>query len=193
MALPEDGFPFQHAMRHSACVHLHVKVDDANDSSLNQACGSLGQLEYRKDGFVKYQFPGNVNLIFSSIPVSEDELLETECNLRPRPFLDHIGIDLREESDEVKKSFDAIPERAQQLGWPVVTQGADGQGVHCCHVQVNAKHWVFPGESTPAPQIPLEFAFGQLKLNDLSGGCDLRPMNPTRKARDGIRIPICHE
>ena len=38
----------------------------------------------------------------------------------------------------------------------------------------------------------LEFALEALKINDMSGGCDLRPMDPVRKERDGLVLPKCN-
>jgi len=192
-AIQTTAFPFHDVVQSSDSIHLHVKVDDANDAKLNSALSKFCDLEYSKEGFVKFRYTDGVNLIFSSIPVSEDELVETECQRRSRPFLDHIGIDLRDESEHVKKVFSGITDRAAAIGWACVSQGSDGKGVHCCHVEVQAKHWVFPSESSPSPQIPLEFAFGKLITNDVSGGCDLRPMDPIRKSREGVEISACHE
>jgi alkylhydroperoxidase/carboxymuconolactone decarboxylase family protein len=49
--------------------------------------------------------------------------------------------------------------------------------VYCCHVEVGAKHWVYPpAQSGRAASI--EFAFGALKINGTSMGCDLRPIDP---------------
>lgn len=192
-ALLAEDFPFCDAMSHCDSIHLHVKVCNANDEQLSQVMSESGELDYSKPGFVKYRFAGCVNLIFSSIPVSEDELVENSEHNRKRPFLDHIGIDLRREEPQVSQAFAGIPAQARSLGWAVASQGCNGKGVHCCHVEVNAKHWVYPSESSPAPQIPLEFAFGELKINVISGGCDLRPMDPVRKQRDGVTIPNCRD
>lgn len=192
-ALSAEDFPFQDAMRASDSIHLHVKVNNADLEPLATSMLGECELDYSKHGFVKYRFPGGINLIFSSIPVSEDELIETIDSKRKRPFLDHIGVDLRSERQSVKQVFGNIPNQAEELGWSVVSQGCKGKGVHCCHVEVNAKHWVYPSQESPAPKIPLEFAFGALRVNDVSGGCDLRPMDPVRKQRDGVQIPACHE
>jgi len=193
LAISETEFPFRLAMQHCQSVHLHIKVDDANEPELNNFLAQFCELEYGKEGFVKYNHDGYVNLIFSSIPVSEDELLETECQRRSRPFLDHIGIDLRDETAEIRRVFAGIRATANEHGWAVSSQGDGQRGVHCCHVEVQAKHWAFPHESSTSPQIPLEFAFGQLKVNEVSGGCDLRPMDPVRKLRDNVQLPACHD
>jgi hypothetical protein len=118
------------------------------------------------------------------IKVSQDELLETEANRRPHPFLDHIGIDLRDETDAVRQTFDALPEAAGTLSWAHASQGGVDRAVYCCHVEVAEKHWLYPpDESADEGQhtgIPLEFAYGTLKLNPDKMGCDLRPAHPEK-------------
>jgi len=111
-------------------------------------------------------------MIFSAIPVAEDDRL-VDVTRRPKPFVDHVGIDLRREVPEVKAVFDATPGRAEALGWAHRAQGGD-RPVYCCHVEVGAKHWVYPG----AEGITIEFAYGPLKVNADSMGCDLRPIDP---------------
>lgn len=53
------------------------------------------------DGYVKYAFPGGINMIFSSIPISEDDML-AGATAPTRAVLDHKGVDLRTETDEVR-------------------------------------------------------------------------------------------
>jgi len=186
-------FPFADAVGCAESIHVHIKVDDVNDLSRDELHASGGCVEYEKEGFLKFSFPSGVNVIFSSIAVSQDELVETECSRRPRPFVDHIGIDLRDESEGVRNVFEAIPVRSQSLGWERVGQGDEGHGVHCCHVEVKQKEWVYP-PSDGAPGsigIPLEFAFGRLTINDEAGGCDLRPMAPSVAKSSGV--PACGE
>lgn len=187
----EQQFAFADTLAACDSLHIHIKVDDTRtlprESFLQAGC----QLDYSKEGFDKYLFPAGVNLIFSSIVVSQEELAETDQTRRKRPFVDHFGIDLRDESENVKRLFDTIPQISAKLGWEEVPQGEDGQGVHCCHVEVSEKHWVFPGPTAPAPQVPMEFAFGSLKVNEVSGGCDLRPMSPARRKTMGDAIPTC--
>ena len=45
----------------------------------------------------------------------------------------------------------------------------------CCHVQVSAKHWVYPRTGL---SIPLEFAYAPLIVSEIKSGCDLRPADP---------------
>lgn len=184
-------FPFADAMGRCESLHIHVKVDDTNDLPADHFIQFGCKLDYAKTGFVKYLFPGGVNLIFSSIVVAQDELAETCDNRRKRPFVDHFGIDLRDESESTQAVFDDVPAIAEQLGWQEVPQGQDGGGVHCCHVEVSQKHWVFPCGDAPQPHIPMEFAWGQLKVNDVEGGCDIRPMSPAKRASMGDDAPSC--
>ncbi|MEM6468862.1 MAG: hypothetical protein AAF802_04785 [Planctomycetota bacterium] len=186
-----DGFAFTDVVSCCESLHIHVKVDDTADLPGDALEAAGCKLDYAKEGFVKYLFPGGVNLIFSSIVVAQDELAETPENRRKRPFVDHFGVDLRDESSDMKSKFDEVPTIASRLGWEEVPQGADGGGVHCCHVEVAEKHWVFPCGDAPQPHIPLEFAYGQLKINDVAGGCDIRPMSPSRRASMGDAAPAC--
>ncbi len=180
--------PLANTVELAETVHLHIKVDDTNKLPINEFFESGARLDHQKEGFVKYRFPGAINAIFSHIKVSQDELLETEANRRPRPFLDHIGIDLRDETEAVRKTFDALPGVAGTLNWGHASQGGPDRPVYCCHVEVAEKHWLYPpDESAPdsanegdRPGIPLEFAYGALKVNPDKMGCDLRPANPEK-------------
>lgn len=169
---------FANAVALADTVHLHVKVDDTHALPFNDLFDAGARLDHQKDGFVKLRFPGGFNLICSHIPVSQDELRETATLRRPRPFLDHLGIDLRRESAEVLAAFDALPGQAESLGWAHAAQGGPGQAVHCCHVEVARKHWLYPGAGDGYAGIPLEFAYGPLKATPGQGGCDLRPSDP---------------
>lgn len=171
-------FPFAEQLGRAESIHVHVKVDDTRALPRDEFREAGGRLDHEKEGFAKFQFPEGVNLIFSSIAVSQDELADKDgSSRRPRPFVDHFGIDMRAETPDVEQSFAAIPALAEKLGWGHVPQGGPERGVHCCHVEVKRKHWVYPRDET---QIPLEFAFGKLKMNPTSGGCDLRPTDPQR-------------
>jgi len=180
----EPSHPFAGQLEAANSLHIHIKVDDTDALPRDEMFSLGAQLDHEKEGFVKFLFPGNVNLIFSAIPVSEDELAETECARAARPFVDHVGIDLRDETLAVQDLFNQIPDTAERAGWDSVSQGDEQRGVHCCHVEVKAKHWVYPRPCS-GPAIPLEFAYGELKMNPVSGGCDLRPMDPQKAAATG--------
>ncbi len=119
--------------------------------------------------------PGDINTIFSHIPVSADDLRECESSRRPRPFLDHIGIDVRALDAHSRAAFDALPAAAAALGWAHQAQGAAGRPVRCCHVEVDEKHWLFPDAKGARP---IEVALGPLRSGSGAAGCDLRPSHP---------------
>jgi alkylhydroperoxidase/carboxymuconolactone decarboxylase family protein len=181
--------PLDSAIKLAETVHLHIKVDDTHQLPINQFFDAGARLDHQKDGFVKYRFPGAVNAIFSHIKVSQDELLETEANRRPRPFLDHIGIDLRDETTAVRQTFDSLPGVAGTLNWAHASQGGPDRPVYCCHVEVAEKHWLYPPDEGENTGIPLEFAYGALKVNPDKMGCDLRPANPEKV--DPASISCC--
>lgn len=176
--LGKPDSPLDQAIELAETVHLHIKVDDTHKLPINEFFKAGARLDHQKDGFVKYRFPGAINAIFSHIKVSQDELIETPANRRPRPFLDHIGIDLRDETAPVRQTFDSLPGVAAKLDWAHASQGGAGRPVYCCHVEVAEKHWLYPPDEAGHQGIPLEFAYGPLKVNSDKAGCDLRPANP---------------
>lgn len=179
LAIFDPEFPFAQAVAFADSVHVHVKVDDTDQLRRDDLEAAGYRLDHAKPGFVKFVHETGVHLIASSIPVSEDELAESPFDRRPRPFVDHLGIDLRQASDAPEGPFADVPRIAEREGWGVVDQGDTGRPVHCCHVRVARKHWIFPGGNSPQPHLPLEFAYGPLEINpDGSGGCDLRPADP---------------
>ncbi len=180
--------PLAQAVELSETVHLHIKVDDTHELPVNQFFDAGGRLDHQKDGFVKFRFPGGLNAIFSHIPVSQDELRETAATRRPRPFLDHIGIDLRDETATVRSAFDRLPDIAGSLEWSHASQGGD-RPVYCCHVEVAEKHWLYPSDREGRAGIPLEFAYGALKGNPGKMGCDLRPSDP--RTVDPASVSCC--
>lgn len=187
--LGAPGTPLGRAVELAETVHLHIKVDDTHRLPVNEFFDAGARLDHQKDGFVKFRFPGGVNAIFSHIKVSQDELVETPEARRPRPFLDHIGIDLRDETAPVRRAFDALPGAAAELQWAHASQGGEDRPVYCCHVEVAEKHWLYPPDDGGRPGIPLEFAYGALKVNPDKMGCDLRPANPGKV--DPASIPCC--
>lgn len=180
---------FRDAVDLAETLHLHIKVENTHELPVNAFFKAGAELDHQKDGFVKYRFPGDINAIFSHIKVSQDELLETATTRRPRPFLDHIGIDLRQETAATRAVFDALPSLADSAGMPHASQGGPGKPVYCCHVEVAEKHWLYPSGSKSHPDIPLEFAYGPLKVNPDKSGCDLRPADPSKV--DPALIPSC--
>nr|WP_020468871.1 arsenosugar biosynthesis-associated peroxidase-like protein [Zavarzinella formosa] len=178
--LGKPDSPVDQAITLAETVHLHIKVDDTHQLPINEFFKAGASLDHQKDGFVKYRFPGAVNAIFSHIKVSQDELIETPENRRPRPFLDHIGVDMRDETAAVRQTFDSLPGVAATHNWAHASQGGAGRPVYCCHVEVAEKHWLYPPDQGEHKGIPLEFAYGPLKVNPGKVGCDLRPANPDK-------------
>jgi len=187
-ALDRPDGRFHEFVEFAESVHLHVKVDDTGQLPVEDFTRAGAELDHEKDGFVKFRFPGGINAIFSHIQVAEEELLETEESRRSRPFLDHVGIDLREETERVRAAFDRLPAIAETDGFSLASQGGD-RPVYCCHVEVAEKHWLYPPDEGERPAIPLEFAYGALRMNEESSGCDLRPANPNTVDPDAI--PAC--
>ena len=187
--LVASDFPFLNHLETAECVHVHIKVKDTAllDNSMFESWGGIAENE--KEGYVKFTFEDGVNVIFSSRAVSEDDLRDNAME-RPRPFLDHVGIDLRKSDAQSREQFEQIPAVAKQQDWAVVTQGGD-RPVFCCHVEVEKKYWVYPPVDSGPIRVPLEFALGDLKVNAESMGCDLRPTDPQRI--DLGALPACSE
>jgi alkylhydroperoxidase/carboxymuconolactone decarboxylase family protein len=171
------AFPFVDVLRQAETMHVHGRVDDVSALPHARIREGGGVVENQRDGYVKYAFPGGTNMIYSSIDIAQDDLLRARGGAPPRPFVDHVGIDLRREEPEVRALFDAVPSRARALGWRHVAQGEEGKEVYCCHTSVRLKHWVYPDERASFRR-PIEFAYGALTIHAGKMGCDLRPIDP---------------
>lgn len=166
---------------HAETIHLHVKMDDTDQLSSTGFEAASGMLDHARNGFVKYRMPGGINAIFSHIPISADDLRECASSRRPRPFLDHIGIDVRALNANSCAAFDALPAAAASRGWAHLSQGGVGRPVRCCHAEVDKKYWLFP----PAKDArPIEIALGPLRHGSGAAGCDLRPSHPALRVAD---------
>jgi diadenosine tetraphosphatase ApaH/serine/threonine PP2A family protein phosphatase len=184
VALLDPGFPFFASMRMADSVHLHVKVDEVADLPLNRILALGTHAENERPGYIKFPFAGGLNLIFSSIPVAEDDQLDEP---RPgKPFIDHFGIDLRRETGFVRALFEDTPAVARRAGWPAKSQGGGGRQVFCCHSMVAEKYWVYPPTEGSRWTHPLEFAYGPLQISQETYGCDLRPIDPRHPAAGNI-------
>jgi alkylhydroperoxidase/carboxymuconolactone decarboxylase family protein len=191
LALFDPDFPFADALAVAESVHVHIKVDDTRVLP-HEAFRTRGiSPESETEGYIKYPFPCGLNMIFSSINISEDDLLVGEP-LPEFPVMDHKGIDLRAETAPVKALFDAIPGVARGHGWRHVSQGGAGTPVYCCHTEVKGKHWIYPPADTPHIR-PIEVAFGNLEIHDTKMGCDLRPIDPAhpRAAEARAALSAC--
>lgn len=190
-AMFEPCFEFADAMASADSIHVHISVNDTEALPHIAFQREGGSFDHGQPGYVKYCFPDGLNMIFSSIPVSQDNLAETEESRRPRPFLDHLGIDLRQETEPVKERFNHVPNKAGELGWGHIPQGGKGRPVFCCHIEVGAKHWVYPPDDASGEGVPLEFALGPLKSNGVKAGCDLRPSRPVASSVSVAQEPCC--
>src|SRR5882757_6426806 len=169
----DEHFPFARAIGLADTIHVHVNVDSIDNLPGTMALtGPATKIEHNEVEY-KIEFASGVNVIFATEPTAQDEVIDGARN-SAKPYVDHLGIDLRDESNSTRKIFDDIPRVASEAGWRHVFQ--DGP-VNCCHVVMGPKHWVYP----PTPLIggrPVEFAFGALAPSDTYVGCDYRPIDP---------------
>jgi hypothetical protein len=191
-------FPFAGAVARASSIHVHMKCPDA-DAIDDAAMARVGaELERMSTGYVKYRTPSGVNLIYSSFPVAEDDLVDPSLEGRPL-FVDHLGVDLRTVSEAMQALFDEVPSVAAGAGWLCRYQGSPVFG---CHAEVKEKYWVYPPEGPQSARRPIEFPIGPLTLHDDYVGCDLRPIDPrhplaalaakaTAKACGGPAGPSC--
>ncbi|GGF25515.1 peptidylprolyl isomerase [Echinicola rosea] len=170
--MARGDFAFQEQLYLAESIHLHIKVEAVDSLPHELIATHGGQARNAAVGYIKYCFPEGLNIIFSSIPVSEEE--KSGQQRGSFPYLDHIGIDIRKEDMESKKVFGKIPCIASFFSWPVVKQSGEGKKVSCCHVQVDEKYWVYPTE-----EVFYEFALGKLHVSEKMFGCDLRPAHPS--------------
>ncbi|HEY6893781.1 MAG TPA: hypothetical protein VI258_06420 [Rhodanobacteraceae bacterium] len=177
-------FAFRVQLEAADSIHVHIKVQDTELLPHDAIRNAGGRPESAQAGYVKYVFPAGVNVIFSSIPMAEDDRLATAAKIA-RPFLDHVGIDIRKATSDTRRRFDAVAEIAARTGWRHVAQGGAGRAVYCCHTEVGEKHWVYPPANLRAWARPIEFAFGPLAIHAGKMGCDLRPIDPAHpRARE---------
>src|SRR5262245_2898354 len=176
LSIFDDRFAFASAWRQAYTINVHGRVDDVAAMPHEQIRAAGGMVENQRDGYIKYAFAGGTNMIYSSIPIAQDDLLKAGSK-QPRPFVDHVGIDLRRETAEVRAIFDELPEKAAALGWRHARQGDQNRPVYCCHTSVGLKHWVYPPAGAKQKR-PIEFAYGALTIHAGKMGCDLRPIDP---------------
>jgi len=187
LSLLDPAFPFFAQLRVADSVHLHVKVDNVDDLPFSEIVALGTQAENARPGYIKYPFPGGINLIFSSIPIAEEDQLSEP---RPsKPFVDHFGIDLRRETGLVRALFEDTPSVARRAGWPSKSQGGGGRQVFCCHSTVAEKYWVYPPPKGSRWTRPLEFAYGPLEISQEMNGGDLRPIDPRHPAAGSFACP----
>lgn len=89
-------------------MHLHVKVRDVSALPHDAIVAAGTRAVSETDGYVKYPFAGGVNVIFSSIPIAENNLLGDQPPLTAAT-LDHRGIDLRATDEATRSAFECVP------------------------------------------------------------------------------------
>jgi hypothetical protein len=178
-ALVDDATPFAEAVSVAESVHVHIRVRDVRQ--LPDEIADWGSVASRRYfGYVKHAYAGGINLIFSSNPVAEDDLLAETADRRT-PYVDHIGIDLRD-LDKATSAYDGVPIAALEHDWRIVGQPGP---VYGCNAEVDDKLWAYPPSGDDSCSRPIEFALGPLRLYDSWVGCSLRPIDPAHpKAAD---------
>jgi Arsenical resistance operon protein ArsD len=177
----DEGFAFAKLMNLADSIHVHVNVDsldavpgsDAVTGAEDALARSAKQMS-RNEAECKIEFSSGLNVVFATEPTAQDELIAGAVTT-PKPYVDHLGVDLRDETDSTRAAFDSIPSIAGAAGWRHVAQ--DGP-VNCCHVVMGPKHWVYPPATPVGVGRPIEFAFGALTPSETYVGCDYRPIDP---------------
>jgi hypothetical protein len=169
-----DDFPFAEAMNSAESLHVHVSADEQAGLPSSEEIAAACREATGDDRERKFVFTSGLNVIFALDATAQDEFVEG-APPRAKPYVDHLGVDLRDEADETKLIFDSIPTAAGRAGWRHVAQEGP---VRCCHVEMGPKHWVYPPEGVAGTRRPIEFAFGELKMSDEYLGCDYRPIDP---------------
>ena len=168
--LVRDDFPFSKQLEIADSIHYHIHVQNI-DELPHEFFVNLGAIvENRNVGYIKYHFPGGINVIFSHIPVAQKEMGKAS---QDNCYLDHIGIDIRAEDKAAYVVFQQIPAIAASNEFVFKRQGDGIEAVKCCHMQVKEKYWVYAGKD-----VNYEFAFGPLVTHKEGFGVDLRPANP---------------
>lgn len=168
------AFPFAEAVALAESVHVHVNVDDVSTLDSQTDLASLAQETSGTPVERKFVFASGLNVIFASEATAQDELVPGAVT-QPRPYVDHFGVDLRDETEKTELVFTRIPQAAATAGWRY--RGQDGP-IRCCYTEMGPKHWVYPPENLSSAGRPIEFAFGDLTASAEHLGCDYRPMDP---------------
>lgn len=177
VGLLDPAFPFADALSLASSVHVQVKVKDVAALPHDDIARTPVTGQRAAPGFQKYSYDSGLGVIFTCGPIAEDDLIPGAVS-RALPFVDHIGIDLREQSAESGGVYAALPERAAEAGWRTVRQGGPGSPVRGCYCEVSEKTWVFPPRDADDGYRPIEFALGELQVFGEDVGCDYRPIDP---------------
>jgi len=168
--IADNNFEFASQVALAESIHLHIHVADIDQIPTDALIANNGQVTNKAEGYIKYNFNGGINLIFSHIPVAQKEKVVRDNNAA---YLDHIGIDIRSDDKTSYIAFQQIPMIAAENDYLFTRQGDGKEAVKCCHMQVKEKYWVYPSAN-----LNYEFAFGPLVVHSNgSFGVDLRPAN----------------
>lgn len=102
--LAKEDFSFAPQLAIADSVHYHIHVPDVEQLPHQLFIDNDGVVENKKEGYIKYGFPGNIKLIFSHIPVAQKE---QPAKCLEKSYLDHIGIDIRSEKKSGLYRFSA--------------------------------------------------------------------------------------
>lgn len=186
LSLFDASHPLHATLNAADSLHVHIKVDDTSKLPRDKILSLDARPESEQAGYVKFAHGNGLNMIFSSIDVSVEDLIK-EAPKAARPCLDHLGIDLRSLEPQVVALFDEAPKIAKNNEWAHIAQGGDGRPVYCCHTEVSGKHWLFPRNGGGTR--PIEIASGPLRIHGAKMGCDLRPIDPAHPFAD--KVPAC--
>ncbi|MDG4771692.1 hypothetical protein [Solwaraspora sp. WMMD792] len=171
-------FPFAAAIGIAESVHVQVKVADVHALPHDKILARDLSAQRDAPNFRKYGFPSGIAVIFTSGAIAEEDLIPGAVT-HPLPFVDHLGIDLREDSPDSRAVYADIRDRAVAAGWRHVRQGGPQAPVRGCQCEVSEKSWVYPPDSPHGRGRPIEFAFGELELlSSTDTNCDYRPIDP---------------
>ena len=113
------------AVRVSESLHLQIRVLETSNLPRERLLATGALLDRELPGFVKFRLPGEINAIFSQKPTEEGDPFP--CGFSS--YLDHVGLDIREESASTRDVFEAIAGRAEAEDLAVISQGEGGSGV----------------------------------------------------------------
>ena len=104
--LAKEDFSFAPQLAIADSVHYHIHVPDVEQLPHQLFIDNDGIVENKKEGYIKYGFPGGFKIIFSHIAVAQKE---QTAKCFEQSYLDHIGIDIRSDNKENYVIFQQIP------------------------------------------------------------------------------------
>jgi len=81
-------FPFRAQLESADSIHVHMKIPDTARLPRDAIVNAGAMLESEQSGYLKCAFAPGVNMIFSSIPVAEDDRLADAAPIT-QPFLQY--------------------------------------------------------------------------------------------------------